>query len=108
MSVSNSTGTVNTTVSDSVVARNDYSFLASSGSAVAPVMLSVFHSTSANNGYGYYVTGTGAILCAAQSMVTENTHGWFIGSGCVIASYGENYIDGNRANTGSLTPISRK
>ena len=58
----------------------------------------VFRSVAANNGSGIQAIGMGAILRAAQSMVTGNTSGWSATSGGVVQSYGDNYIDGNRGN----------
>ena len=74
----------------------------------APTALSLFHSVSANNGTGISAQGVGATLRVAQSMVTGNAAGWIATSGGVVASYGDNYIDGNGANTGSLTTIIKQ
>jgi hypothetical protein len=104
-----STGTVKATVSDSVAARNAEGFYALSSPGHALTTLSLFHSVAANNGVGIVANGTGATLRAAQSMVTGNaTAGWFIASSGVVASYGDNYIDGNGPNSGSLTSIARQ
>jgi F0F1-type ATP synthase delta subunit len=49
------------------------------------------------------------ITAVANSTVTGNTAGWAALIGGVIASYGDNYIDGNVASsTGSLTPIAKQ
>jgi hypothetical protein len=103
----NSTGTIKATVAESVAANNSAgAFAAYSGQVVT---LSVFHSVMANNnGYGIFASGTGATLRLAQSEVTGNANGWHAEGGGVIASYGDNYIDGNGANTGSLSPINRQ
>jgi len=102
-----STGTVNVTVSESVVAKSSTAgFYVHSTVGKAPTTLTVFHSVTANNGYGFEVTGQGATLRAAQSMVTGNAGGWLATASGVIQSYGDNYIDGNGPNTGSLTSIS--
>jgi hypothetical protein len=69
----------------------------------------VFHSVSANNGYGIVAYGEGATLRLAQSEVTGNVvAGWSASNGGVIESYGDNYIYGNGANTGSLTSIAKQ
>jgi hypothetical protein len=106
----NSSGTVNATVSDSVAAGNvNQGFVSSTQSgATAPTSLMVFHSVSANNGYGVFVFNPGATLRLANSAVTGNGHGWVAQTSGVVASYGDNYIDGNGSNTGSLTPIVRQ
>jgi hypothetical protein len=41
-------------------------------------------------------------------MVTGNGAGWIAQSSGVVGSYGDNYIDGNGANTGSPTGISKQ
>jgi hypothetical protein len=108
--ISPGTNTVNATVSDSVAAGNGSAgFYSSSLSAgTAPTSLMVTHSVSANNGTGVFSIGTGAIVRLANSTVTGNASGWQAVSGGVISSYGDNYIDGNGTNTGSLTPIVRQ
>jgi hypothetical protein len=106
----NSTGTIKATVAESVVAHNaNAGFFVDTGSGFAATTLTVFHSVSANNVDGIAATGTGATLRLAQTEVTGNsTAGWITNAGGVIASYGDNYIDGNGANTGSLTPIGKQ
>ena len=106
---SSSTGTVNATVSESVAAGNGargfYSFTQPGN---APTSVLLFHSVAANNFVGVDVDFTGATLRLANSSVTGNAHGWNAQFSGVLASYGDNYIDGNGANTGSLTSISRQ
>jgi len=105
----NSTGTVKVAVAESVAANSSGGgFLAYSTSGQALTTLSVFHSVAANNGTGIFANGTGATLRLAQSQVTGNSAGWTVQNGGVIASYADNYIDGNGANTGSLTPIGKQ
>jgi len=103
------TNTINATVSDSVAAGNGsvgfYSYTTSSN---APTSLMVFHSVAANNHYGVFASGAGATLRLANSAVTGNQVGWTTEFGGVLASYGDNYIDGNVSNSGSLTPISKQ
>jgi hypothetical protein len=107
---SNSTGTVKATVSDSVAANNGgYGFQAFTFAGHAPTTLMVVRSVSANNNQlGISAVGQGATLRVANSTVTGNTHGWEAISPGIVASYGDNYIDGNGSNIGSLTPISRQ
>jgi len=102
------TNTVNATVSDSVAAGNFDGFVSASQSGSAPTSVMVFHSVAANNSTGVAVTGTGATLRLANSTVTGNTNGWTATTSGVVDSYGDNYIDGNGSNTGSLTPIARQ
>jgi hypothetical protein len=104
----NATGTLDGTAYESVVAKNVANgFYASSLSGHSTSTLSVFHSVSADNGAsGLAATGVGATVRAAQSMVTGNAHGWLAQSSGVFQSYGDNYIDGNGSNTGSLTGVS--
>lgn len=105
----NGTGTLNATVSESVSERNAANgYYASSASGHATTTLSVFHSVSANNVNGLVASGVGAIVRAAQSMVTGNTHGWQALSSGVIQTYLDNYIDGNGSNTGSLTSVGKQ
>jgi hypothetical protein len=113
MDGSNSTGTVAATVAESVAAHNgslgNAGLYAASGAGHAPIALSLFHSVSANNGYGIVADGTGVTIRLAQSQVTGNPgYGWYANNGGVIASYGDNYIDGNGSSVGSLTPISKQ
>ena len=106
-----STGTnaINATVSDSVAAGNGGAgFLSDTGSGQAPISLMISHSVAANNNTGVFAFGVGATLRFANSTVTGNTTGWNAGNGGTIASYGENYIDGNGSNMGSLTPVARQ
>jgi hypothetical protein len=106
----NSTGTINATVSDSIAAHNGSTgFYVLSASGDALTTLTVFHSVAANNnGTGIAAQFTGATLRLAQSVVTGNAFGWVVSNGGVLASYGDNYIDGNGPNTGSLTIIGKQ
>jgi len=100
--------TINATVSDSVAAGNGTGFQSETvpGQATTSVMIS--HSVAANNSTGVLASGTGATLRLANSTVTGNIVGWLVANSGVVASYGDNYIDGNVTNTGSLTPISKQ
>jgi hypothetical protein len=105
----NSTGTITATVSESVSFHNgNAGFAVFSATGAAPTTFSLFHSVSSNNGVGMLANVTGATLRITQSMVTGNSKGWSLSGGGVIASYGDNAIDGNGSNTGSLTPISKQ
>jgi Right handed beta helix region len=101
---------VDATVSESIVSGNGATGLVVSSQSV-PTNLMVFHSVAANNGIGIGAVGSNAaILRLANSAVTGNKQGgWSVISfDGVIASYGDNYIDGNGQNLGSLTPISKQ
>ncbi len=103
------TNTINATVSDSVADGNHVGIEARSPTGAAPTSVMVFHSVAANNtSGGVSPNGTGATLRLANSTMTGNANGWLVQSSGVVASYGDNYIDGNGSNTGSLTPISRQ
>jgi hypothetical protein len=106
----NGTGTLNGTVYESVSAHNVANgFYASSASGHSTTTLSVFHSVSANNSAGGLVaSGIGATVRAAQSMVTGNGHGWQALTNGVVSSYGDNYIDSNGSNAGSLGTATRQ
>jgi hypothetical protein len=101
-------GTINATMSESVASRNGYGVSINSISGEPETTLTLFHSVVANNGNGIASNGANATLTVAQSMVTGNTSaGWNI-TGSVAQSYGDNYFNGNGANTGSLTLISKQ
>ena len=101
---SDSTGTINATVSDSVAAGNSsIGFVAATAPSHAPTTLMVFHSVAADNGFGLYTIGAAATLRVAHTVVTGNGTGWIVLSGAVL-SYGDNYIDGN--NGGETAPPS--
>jgi hypothetical protein len=104
-----STNTINVTVSDSVAAGNGNGLVARTQTGHAPTSLMVSHSVAANNGTGVSGEGTGgAIVRLANSTLTGNSVGFSVGGSSVVASYSENYIDGNGSNTGSLTPVAQQ
>jgi hypothetical protein len=107
---SNGTGTINVTVYDTVVAGNGGDgFVALTSLGQSPTTLTLFHSVSANNSLkGLSATGLGATLRLAHSTVTGNANGWEALTSGVIQSYGDNYIDSNGPNTGSLTPDAKQ
>jgi len=105
----NSTGTINVGVSESVSAGNGGAgFSAVTSSGHAPITLMVFHSFAAHNDTGLVAQGTGAVLNLAQSMVTGNANGWQIFISGAVQSYGDNYIDGNVANQAAPPVLVRK
>ena len=108
-SKASSGGSIRATVSDSVAAGNGSSgFYAASIPAVSAVLM-VVRSVTANNGYGLLTSDSNtANIDLAQSTVTGNTSGWLINTYGIIYSFGDNYIDGNGAPSGSLTIISKQ
>jgi len=107
---STGTNTINATVSDSVAAGNgSYGYYSKTGSGNASTSLTLFHSVAANNSTGVIAFGLGATLRLANSTVTGGAFGWAVFNSGVVASYGDNYIDGNfENNIGDLTPISKQ
>jgi hypothetical protein len=106
---SSSTGSLDTSVSDSVISNS----AATAGVAVlssgnAPAKISLFHSVVAENITAMSAIGSGAILYMAQSMITGNTHAWDIESSGILYSYGDNYVDNNGSHTGSLTTLTKQ
>jgi Right handed beta helix region len=104
-----STGTVTATVSDSIATGGNVGISVATTTSNASTTMTMVRSVSANNASGVGVSGPGATLRLANSTVTGNlSHGWSVGSSGVLSSYGDNYIDGNGSNAGSLTPIARQ
>jgi hypothetical protein len=104
-------GLINATAFESVASGNqDFGFLVQGGNTAGTNFM-VFHSVAANNGTGLGAAASGN-LRLANSAVTGNGAGWdiFNGPGTFgfIDTYGDNYIDGNGTNTGSLTPATRQ
>jgi hypothetical protein len=101
-------GSIDVTVFESIAAKNFSYGYAVQGSAI-PTTLTLFRSVAANNDRGVYAINAGATVRLAQSAVTGNrSAGWWVQSGAVINSYGDNYIDGNGANVGSLSPATKQ
>lgn len=97
---SQSGGAINATFSDSVIAHNGNIGLhvfVSSGQA----NVTMTNSAIVYNGTGLQVVGANSILRLSQSTVTGNTTGYSVSGSGVLASYQDNYIDGNGSNTGS-------
>jgi len=103
------TPTINTTVSDSVIANNTSGIYADSMSG-ASISIMVRNSTIANSGGdGLVAQGTGATILVTRSTITGNIAGWSAFSGGVVTSYGDNNIDGNGgANTEPPNPLTYK
>jgi hypothetical protein len=103
----NSTGTVNGIVTDSVATNNSNSGF-HVNSISAPTSLMVVRSVSANNVTGLAALGANATLRFSQSASTGNTNSWAAGSGAILRSYGDNNIDGNGDGDPAPTSIALK
>jgi hypothetical protein len=105
-------GTVNVTVTDSVVARNGSIGIAansnSPGGGATNVM--VVRSVVANNGTGIKAIGNLAgptsVLRIGQSTVTGNASGWQAQNGGVVQSYGTNQVNGNDTNQTQIPAVT--
>ncbi len=93
------TGEINVSVKNSEAAGNTAAGFnaTSSGAQVTQLMLN--HVVSANNGsFGIRVDGTGATTRFGNSAITGNATGTSAVNGGVLASYGNNQINGNTAD----------
>jgi hypothetical protein len=109
---SSGTGAVNVAIADSV-ASNTNGSLASGLRVQSDVghsvtKLAVTHCTVAGNDTGLEIDGPNATLRLARSTVVENTMGYGAFGGGVILSYGDNYIDDNGSNFGTLGGATRQ
>jgi hypothetical protein len=101
-------GTISAVAVDSVAYSNlgaGFSVVADAGQAASALLL--LRSVSANNSSGAGAVGANAKVRLAQSAMTGNGDGFFQAVGEVL-TYGDNYIDGNDSNTGTLTPIFKQ
>src|SRR5262249_1538848 len=92
-----STGSINMTVSDRVVANHpQYGILSRSDPAMAVTSVMVRSSTITGSAVvGLAAVGNNAVLRVTRSTVTANAIGLQSGTGGVLSSYGDNYVDGN-------------
>jgi hypothetical protein len=96
------TGPLSVAMADSVVANNSGTGIAvSSNAGHAPSSLVLTRVTSVGNGIGVATSSTAATMRLAQSAVTGNATGYFVSNSSLL-SYGDNTIDNNGSNTGSL------
>jgi hypothetical protein len=106
------TGALSVAVKDSVAAHSSgfgaSGFLvhSSAGHSVASLVLSRVKATG--NDTGIAADGTNATMRLAQSAVTGNAHGFVASSGGTILSYGDNTLDDNGSNTGSLGSATKQ
>jgi hypothetical protein len=107
---SNGTGALNVAVTDSVAANSPSgigfeAFSATSHSATGLMLTRV---TAAGNQSGVIASGSNATVWLAHSNVTANANGYVVSGSANILSYGDNYIDGNTTNTGSLGSATKQ
>jgi hypothetical protein len=105
-----SNGTINATVTDSVVTGSIGDGLLVTA-LNSPTSLMVFRSVVANNNIGISASSTGsthATLRIGQSTVTGNTFGWEAVTTGIVQSYGDNKIDGNVEDQGPPPTILNK
>jgi hypothetical protein len=99
-------GTINLTISDSVIANNGNDGINSLAGTGSQNFLMLRNSTVANNvNDGLQATGTDAIFRVTRSTITGNVNaGWDTGGSGTVSSYDDNNIDGNGSN--NSTPPS--
>jgi len=98
-------GTIALSVIDSVASGNSIGIDAAGASGT--IKASVSNSLVAGNGNGMRALGANTRLSAGGNTVTRNTFGFYIDSGGVIQSAGNNTVRNNTTNAlGSLTPLS--
>jgi hypothetical protein len=101
------TGSIDVAVTDSIAGNGTIGFLAESSAGHSPTRLVLTRATASGNSIGVEVTGTGT-LRLVQSTVTGNLQGYSILGSGIIFSYGDNAIDDNGSNTGSLTGATKQ
>ena len=102
-------GSIIVNVAESIASGNGNGVVVNSASGQTLAKVTLFHSVVANNTSGIEATGTNATLTVAQSAVTGNpSGGWVITGSGTIQTYQDNYFNGNGANTGSLTNVSKQ
>jgi hypothetical protein len=102
-------GSITVNVAESIASGNVDGVVVNSNSGQAVAKVTLFHAVVANNNVGIGTTGTNATLTVAQSAVTGNASGgWLITGSGTIQTYQDNYFNGNGANTGSLTNVSKQ
>jgi hypothetical protein len=106
----NGTGALGVAVTDTISTNNTFDgFAVQTTSGHSDSSLSLTRVTAAGNLNGLETTAANAIIRVSQSTLTGNTTGYFNNGGAgSIQSYGDNYIDGNGGNTGSLTAATKQ
>jgi hypothetical protein len=103
------TGALKAEVRDSTAGNNDFGFNAQSAPGQSVTELMLTRTTAiGNNNTGVVAFGTNGLVRLAQSTITANTNGYAIVAGGAMLTYGDNYIDSNGSNSGSLGPIIKQ
>jgi hypothetical protein len=106
------TGPLDVTMTHGIVANNTggspatVGVAAQSGAGQSVTTATLIRVTLAGNDLGLQTTAN-ATVRIAQSTVTGNTHGYEVNGGAIV-SYGDNYIDGNGSNIGSLGSATKQ
>jgi hypothetical protein len=106
------TGAITVSVSDSIATNvsgnSGVGFIALSSAGHSAIDLTLLRTTSSGNTRGIRSNGPTATIRIAQSSLTGNATGYEILNGGTILSYGDNYIDANGGNTGTLGPATKQ
>jgi hypothetical protein len=103
-----SSGEINMTISDSVSTGSLNSGIRANSLSGAVTTVTVIRSVSANNGTGISAANNNGIVRVGQSTVAGNDNGWLAENGGTLQSYGDNYVNGNGANEGAVSGVSKK
>jgi hypothetical protein len=108
----NGTGAITVAVTDSVAAQGpngSAGFSVLSGAGHSTVNVALTRVTAASSATGLQVTGNNATVSLTQSAIVGNTSGgYFVGSGGVITTFGDNTFTANGGNFGPLTPGTKQ
>ena len=96
---SSSTGGINMTIADSMIANNARDgIIATTSSGGAPIGVYVKDTKSVNNAFGIRSAGTNVTVRVDGSSVIGNVTGLSFSGGGVLATYGNNAVNANAAN----------
>jgi hypothetical protein len=102
------TGPLSVAVADSVAEINDSrGFLVESATGHSASSLTLTRTTASGNGVGVQANGPNATLRLAQSTVAGNGTGYFVSTGTIF-SYGDNALEDNGSNSGTLAAATRR
>ena len=87
------------------VRNSNYGLLARSGAGAA-VTLSASNNIVSNNNHGIGATGGDAIVIASGNTVTNNVNNGFFNLGGTFKSAGNNTVENNSANVGTITVVA--
>jgi hypothetical protein len=106
---SSSTGGINMTIADSVLAGNvNDGVVATTPSGGAPIGVYVKNTKSANNGFGIRSLGPNVTVRVDGSSVIGNVTGLSFSGGGALQSYGNNNVDANATNGAFSGSIAMK